>query len=105
MVREIDLITIDETTVDSIGQVIPTEKINSVFADIASVTQSEFMAAGNIGLKPSLRFDVWSHEYNREEMVGYHGKRYTIYRTYMRPDGRTELYTEERVGDEPASNS
>jgi hypothetical protein len=32
--------------------------------------------------------------------VEYDGARYAVYRTYKAPDGRMELYTEDRVGEE-----
>ena len=100
MVNTISLISITGYTTDSIGQVIPTEERLDVIAEISSITQSEFMDAGQIGLKPDLRFEVWTAEYNGQENVEMDGTRYSVYRTYKRSDGRTELYTERRSGDE-----
>lgn len=100
MVNTISLISITGYTTDSIGQVIPTEERMDVIAEISSISQSEFMDAGQIGLKPDLRFEIWTAEYDGQENVEMDGIRYSVYRTYKRPDGRTELYTERRSGDE-----
>lgn len=100
MVGKISLISILNTSADSIGQVVITEQSTDVYADITSISQSEFMQAGQIGLKPDLRFDIWETEYNGETILEYNSIRYSIYRTYMKTNGRVELYTEKRVGNE-----
>lgn len=100
MVGKISLISILNTSADSIGQVVITEQSTDVYADITSISQSEFMQAGQIGLKPDLRFDIWETEYNGETILEYNSIRYSIYRTYMKTNGRIELYTEKRVGNE-----
>ena len=100
MVKEIALINIKGTSVDNIGQITVIEEKTDVIATVSSITQSEFMSAGQIGLKPDLRFEIWAFEYAGETFLEMDGVRYSIYRTYARPDGRTELYTERRVGNE-----
>ena len=100
MVNTITLISITGYTTDSIGQITTTEKKTDVIAEVSSISQSEFMDAGQIGLKPDLRFEVWTSEYNGEENVEMDGTRYSVYRTFKRDNGRTELYTERRSGDE-----
>lgn len=86
-------------TSDSIGQLIPTESEKSVFAKIRSASQSEFFNAGENGLKPDKVFDVLMTEYEGQMRVKYDNDNYSVYRTYLRDDGRVELYTEKRVGD------
>ena len=100
MVNTISLISKTGYTTDSIGQIIPTEERLDVIAEVSSISQSEFMDAGKIGLKPDLRFEIWTAEYNGQDNVEMNGTRYSVYRTYNRADGRTELYTERRSGDE-----
>ena len=100
MVEEVYLLKIDTTTTDAIGQIIPTEVSHKVMAYVTSVSLDEFMQAGQIGLKPEYRLLVWSHEYEGETNLTMGGIRYSIYRTYKRPDGRTEIYVERRSGDE-----
>jgi hypothetical protein len=87
------------TTVDDIGQYSsPSTEVN-VIAQIRDITQSEFSSAGMVGFKPAKEFRVRSWEYCGERLVEYGGVIYSIYRTYLAPDGRMELYTEERTGE------
>lgn len=87
------------TTVDDIGQYSsPLTEVN-VIAQIRDITQSEFSSAGMVGFKPAKEFRVRSWEYCGERLVEYDGVIYSIYRTYLAPDGRMELYTEERTGE------
>lgn len=87
------------TTVDSIGQYISPPTEVSVIAQIRDITQSEFSSAGMVGLKPAKEFRVRSWEYCGERLVEYDGDTYSVYRTYLAKDGRMELYTEERTGE------
>lgn len=82
---------------DAIGQLIPTETENKVFAYIRDVSQSESSRPIE-GLTPSKVFDVYVTEYNNETDVEYKGVRYTIYRTYLNDESRVELYGARRTG-------
>lgn len=88
-------------TVDSIGQRKPVISETAVFALVESVSMSEFFQAGVQGLKPDLRFVVRLTEYAGQENLRYGTEIYSVYRTYRRKDGRVELYTQKRVGDNP----
>ena len=103
MVSAVTLIGHGEERTDDIGQIIQDEIRTDIFADVMSVSQSEFMSGGQMGLKPDLVFRVWRNEYNGEHTVDYDGTRYSVYRTYNANDGRVELYAEERVGNEQES--
>lgn len=85
-------------TIDSVGNPIPTATKRDVFAVMSSINQSEFYEAGQQGLRPNACYAVRLTEYNGEDELEYDGKRYTIYRTYNRVDGRVELYVTERKG-------
>lgn len=87
-------------TQDQIGQWAKTVTEKVVFATVSSVTMSEFYQAGMQGFKPDYRMTVWGNEYSDEEELVYNNKTYSIYRTYIRDDGRIELYVTERKGDE-----
>lgn len=100
MVVQIKLIKIVSTSKDAIGQIVKTTVETTVFADVSSISQSEFTSAGQLGLKPELRFLVWNHDYDGQTVIELNNQQYSVYRTYVRTDGRTELYTEKRVGDE-----
>lgn len=64
-------------------------KKTQVFANKKSVRQSEFYAAYQVGLKPTLLFVVNACDYeyasteqNEPTEVEYEGKKYTVIRTY-----------------------
>lgn len=99
LAHKITLLT-SEYTQDVIGQWIKTVTETEVFATVSSVTMSEFYQAGLQGMKPEFRMTIWMTEYHDEEELVYNDKVYSIYRTYIRDDGRIELYVTERKGDE-----
>lgn len=98
MISQIKLIGKIGTDKDALGQIIKTDDISTIYADVESVTQTEFMQAGAMGFKPELKFRIWRNDYYGETLVDYNEKRYSIYRTYYASDGRIELYAERRVG-------
>lgn len=106
-VYPVDLVMVT-TEKDELNQVVEkTRTTNTVFADISSVSQTEFFSGGRIGLQPSLKATIYDFEYNNEPIVKYNGKLYSVYRTYfVNGSDRLELYLEERGGtkDEPSSN-
>lgn len=113
-VYKIDLVAL-VTQTDDLNQVVEEERTTkSVFADVSSVSQTEFFSAGRIGLQPSLKVTMYDFEYEDEPIVKVYFtdtkvKNYSVYRTYS-PVGtdKIELYLEERGGtkDEPTpSNS
>ena len=99
LAEKIKLVTIEYTQND-IGEWEETRAETEVFAIIDSVTQNEFYQAGLQGFKPEYRFLIWQTEYDGEETLEYDDKVYTVYRTYLRDDGRIELYTTLRKGEE-----
>lgn len=96
-VAKISLIS-KEYTIDSIGVPVATETKLERYAYKSSINQSEFYEAGQQGLKPNACYTIRLMEYNGEDELEEGSKRYTIYRTYNRTDGRVELYTTERKG-------
>lgn len=104
-VYPIDLIAV-VTEKDSLNQVVETTRTTAtVYADISSVSQTEFFSGGRIGLQPSLKATIYGFEYNNEPIVKWNGKLYSVYRTYaVNGSDKLELYLEEKGGtkDEPA---
>jgi hypothetical protein len=43
---------------------------------------------------------IWQTEYSGEELLKYDDNIYSIYRTYLRDDGRIELYVTLKKGEE-----
>ena len=85
-------------TLNSIGVTVTTETKTDVFAQAYSVTQAEFFKAGQEGLKPQGIYAVRSMEYAGQDEIEVNSERFTVYRTFVRVDGRTELYVSRRKG-------
>lgn len=103
----IDLVAIT-TEKDEINQLVEkTRTTSTVFAEVSSISQTEFFSGGRNGLQPSLKVSIYCFEYNGEPIIRYNGKLYSVYRTYS-PIGsdKIELYLEEKEGtkDEPSTN-
>lgn len=70
----------------------------TVYADRKPISRQEFVAAGQIGIRPMWMFEVRTAEYADEKRLKYENTVYTIYRVYPKPNGITELYCEVRLG-------
>lgn len=87
-------------TKDSIGNSVPTNSYVEIWCNVRSVSSSEFANTGEIGIRAALIFSVWEKEYAGQELIEYNNDMYSVYRTYIRADGRIELYVEKKVGCE-----
>jgi hypothetical protein len=84
---------------DPIGQPIISEKPFMVFCSKLSITRAEHSTAGQLGFKPEMLLVVDSDSYDQEKHVEFEGKRYSIYKTFMRMDGFTEIFCEVDAND------
>ena len=84
---------------DDLGQAILAEKSYMIFCSKLSITRAEFNSAGSAGFKPDMMLIVDADSYDKEKYLEYQGKKYSIYKTFGRKDGFTELYCEEKQGD------
>lgn len=75
-----------------------TKTTRDVYAQVDSVTRSEFFEGGRNGLNPELQFRLFFGDYNDEREVIYDGKHYGVYRTYKGRGDVVELYTERKGG-------
>ena len=48
------------------------------------IGQKEFYQAATTGLKPEVKFSIWSFEYNDEMYFEYKGRNYKIIKTYLK---------------------
>lgn len=96
---KVDLMIIT-TEKDEINQIVEkTRTTASVYAEVLSISQSEFFEAGRLGFQPELKVVMYDFEYNDEKIVRVNGKLYSVYRTYyVIGSDRVELYLEERGG-------
>ena len=95
-----DVITlIKETiTIDSSGVERSTQTRLTVFAQVESITRSEFYDAGRSGLNPEFKFTIFAGDYCGETLVEYAGKKYAVYRTYLARNDNLELYVQREGG-------
>ena len=74
-----------------------------VLADKASITGQEYFNASSdkaIGIKPKLCMRIRSFDYRGEKLCEYAGVIYSVYRTFDRQDGITELYLSPKAGEQ-----
>lgn len=82
---------------DSIGQPIEIEEVREVFVELSSITRQEWTEAGRMGFNPSIRLVTPFSNYDDEDEVEFHGKRYSVYRTFISGDN-IEIYLEKKGG-------
>lgn len=93
----IKLYTINRTQ-DAYGRWVEgTPTIREVYAQVTSISRSEFFDAGRNGMRPEWRFNVFTGDYQGETVVEYKGVTYSVYRTYENDD-YIELYVEQKGG-------
>ncbi|MDD4780317.1 MAG: phage head closure protein [Tissierellia bacterium] len=86
----IKLITNTET-INGLGDTVKSSSYKTVYADELSIGQNEFYQANANGLRPELKFEIFSAEYASESELEYDAKTYTIIRTYKKGLDRIEL--------------
>jgi SPP1 family predicted phage head-tail adaptor len=88
-----DKITLRKETVtlDEYGDSAYTYTDTTVFADVKSVTRSEFYSASMAGIKIDIVFAVHAEDYNNQTIVTYGTTQYNIVRTYKKGEGIVEL--------------
>lgn len=90
---------INETySADTIGQMVATTTVTTVFCNVQSVSQSEWFAGGQNGLKPEYKVTMFAPDYSGQRMIELDGVKYGIYRSYLRQDEMLELYLERKTG-------
>lgn len=83
---------------DEMGVFRKTVKDRMVFAQVDSITRSEFFEAGRNGLNPDFRFTIFAGDYEGEKTLRYKSNEYGIYRTYLARNDNLELYAERKGG-------
>lgn len=103
MDRSVVILLIENTPYqDSLGIWHDNESERKVFAEVESVSQSEWFEGGRSGLNPQFRFKMFRYDYQGEKVIKYGDTFYTIYRTYVDRNEMIELYTELKKGNERA---
>lgn len=73
-----------KNTVNDIGDPIKELTKTKRFAEKMEIGQKEFYQAATTGLKPEVKFSIWSFEYNDEMYFEYKGRNYKIIKTYLK---------------------
>ena len=92
-----------ETDENGVQRAVRTSR--SVYAQVDSITRSEFYEAGRSGLNPEFRFAVFAGDYDGETLVEYRGKTYAVYRTYLGRNDTLELYVQRKGGTNGKGNA
>lgn len=92
-------------TTNEYGIDVPGEPVRrKVYANVTSVSASEWYEGGRSGLNPEYRVRMFKYDYDGEEILEYHGRAYAIYRRYEERGDVIELYAERRQGVTGAAN-
>ena len=81
----------ETVTLDEYGDSVCAYTDTIVFADVKSVTRSEFYSATMAGIKIDIVFTVHAEDYNNQTVVTYGTTSYNIVRTYKKGEGIVEL--------------
>lgn len=83
---------------DAYGVMQPQVTKRLVYANVSSVSQSEFFEGGRAGLNPEFRMTMFAFDYAGEKTLEYQDKVFDIYRTFQGRDDTLELYVERKQG-------
>lgn len=99
MDRSAVITLVSETrTQDEYGVWRPTQTARDVYAQVDSITRSEFFEGGRNGLNPEYVFRMFQGAYQGEKICVYNGTAYSIYRTFNARNDTIELYAERKEG-------
>lgn len=80
------------------GVLVPIQSKRLAYANVTSVSQSEFFEGGRAGLNPEFRMTMFAFDYAGENTLEYMGRVFDIYRTYSGSDDMVELYVQRKQG-------
>lgn len=99
MDRSTPIYLVHETKAQNdIGEWVSTEVLRKVYANVTSISASEYFSASQIGLNPEIRFTMFAPDYDGELIVEYNGIRFSVYRIYRATSDKMELYAQREAG-------
>lgn len=99
MDRSTPIYLVEQTkTQNAIGEWVTAENLRKVYANVTSVSASEYFSASQIGLNPEVRFTMFAPDYHGETIIEYNGYRYSVYRVYVASTDKMELYAQREAG-------
>lgn len=84
---------------DDYGILQPQAERRKVYANVTSVTGTEWFEGGRNGINPEYRFRIFAPDYQKEKIIEYKGNLYTVYRTYIARNDILELYVQRKQGN------
>lgn len=103
MDRSTPITLIKETYAENAyGVLTATKTERQVYANVSSVSASEWFEGARAGLNPEYRIIMFSPDYEGEEIVEIGSVQYAIYRTYQARTDVIELYCQLRKGKQGA---
>lgn len=80
------------------NDITPEGEPKEVFCKVKSAERSEFFMAAQSGMKASYKVEVFEYDYENEEIAEFRGERFFIYRTFLLPNSKIELYLGKKAG-------
>jgi len=88
----------ETTTQDSDGySTVATTTDVDVWADVLSVTRTEFYAANANGINAAIEFDVHAEDYANQRKVVYNSQVYEVIRTYAKGLGKIAIICSDKA--------
>ena len=104
MDRSIPIYLVDQIYSENDAAMISAQPMERmVFANVTSVSLSEWTEGARIGLNPELRFTMFAPDYHGEEILKCDDKYFSIYRTYHGRNDTIDLYCERKNGTDNPS--
>ena len=85
-------------TLDALHQETNQFVYREVYAQVRSITQTEWFEAGRNGLKPDIAFRISKFDYDDERLIEWDSKAYRVYRVFSGRNDIIELYCERKSG-------
>lgn len=92
--NELKFVNRTPTGRDARGQVIYTEEIRAALCEVVPISRDEYFRGAEVGINAEFMFKVNPCEYDREKVIEFEGRRYSIYRTYQTSPDELEMYAE-----------
>lgn len=84
MFKDVAFLIKKNKVTDDAGDPVETEIEQMVFCNEKSVGQSEFYQAMASGLKPEIKLEIMSFEYDNQKQIRYKDRVYDVIRTYVK---------------------
>ena len=92
--NEIKLISRTPAGRDNRGQVIYDEEIRAALCEVVPISRDEYFRGAEVGINAEYMFRINPCEYNREKLLEFENRRYSIYRIYQTSPDTLEIYAE-----------